>query len=152
AALLAERHDADAIAAYRAALEAAEAGTSRRSPFGAASPRARALIERAGLGDSRAGVLKYRRALAQHLTQRGLWEQGLAEWDRALAASGAGAPDHFGRALALDGLGRRDDALEEYRRAVSLDARSVTYGMRLARRLWESDQYFQAINAWRNVI
>jgi tetratricopeptide (TPR) repeat protein len=58
----------------------------------------------------------------------------------------------FGRAVALDAVGAHDQAVEAYRRAVALDGDNVAFRLRLARRLWETDQYYQAINEWRTVL
>jgi tetratricopeptide (TPR) repeat protein/O-antigen ligase len=152
AAVLARRHDPEALAAYRAAVRAAEAHAVNGEPFEVASARALALVRRDLAEDESEGVARYRRALARHLADRALWEQSLAEWDRVLAQTSRHAADHFGRAQALDGVGLKDEALEEYRRAVSLDGRSVPFRLQLARRLWEGDQYYQAMNEWEAVV
>jgi hypothetical protein len=70
-------------------------------------------------------------------------------WSRA---AGCGIFAHFGGGLALDGIGKGDRALEEYRRAVALDGTRSAFRLRLARRLWETEQYYQAMNEWRSVL
>jgi Tfp pilus assembly protein PilF len=35
---------------------------------------------------------------------------------------------------------------------VALDGNSVTFRLRLAQRLWETEQYYQAMNEWRTVL
>jgi len=144
------------LAAFRAAVDAAEARAigpaAGRGPFLIGSARAQEMVDRELARDESGGVSRYRRALARHLAERALWEQALAEWDWILARNPARAADHFGRGQTLDGLGRRAEALEEYRRAVSLDGRSVPFRLQLARRLWESDQYYQAMNQWQAVL
>jgi tetratricopeptide (TPR) repeat protein len=57
---------------------------------------------------------------------------------------------HFG--AGLDGLGKGDRALEEYRRAVALDGTRIAFRLRLAQRLWETEQFYQAMNEWRSVL
>jgi putative inorganic carbon (HCO3(-)) transporter len=154
--ILAQRGEPGALATFRAAVAAAEARAigpaAGQGPFRMGSARARKMLDRELPRDERGGVSRYRRALAGHLAERALWEQSLVEWDRILAGSSVHAADHFGRGQALDGLGRRDEALEEYRRAVSLDGRSVPFRLQLASRLWESDQYFQAMSQWQAVL
>jgi thioredoxin-like negative regulator of GroEL len=41
---------------------------------------------------------------------------------------------------------------EKYRRAVTLDGTRSPFRLRLARRLWETEQYYQAMNEWRSVL
>jgi tetratricopeptide (TPR) repeat protein/O-antigen ligase len=156
ATILAQRGDPGALAAFRAAVEAAQARAigpgAGQEPFQVVSPRARALVEREMGRHASGGVVRYRRALAQHLADRKMWEQSLAEWDRVLARGAVHGADHFGRGQALDGLGRKEEALEEYRRAVSLDGGSIPFRLRFAQRLWENDQYYQAVSEWRTVV
>jgi tetratricopeptide (TPR) repeat protein/O-antigen ligase len=152
---LARAGDPRALEAYRAAVTLAEAPSRQRPApdpvFPLEDPGARALLaERVG-HDGHPPAARYRRALAAHLVERRLWEPALREWDAVLAAAPGDAGAHFSRALALDALGRADDALEAYRRAVALDGRNVEARLRLARRLWEAEQFFQAINEWRAV-
>jgi tetratricopeptide (TPR) repeat protein len=119
-------------------------------PFGVLPPRIQVLVSRA-LG-SPPGPARYHRALAQYLAGRTLWEQALAEWDAVLAAEPGDAEAHFGRGVALEAIGRGNTALEEYRHAVALDGTRSAYRLRLARRLWETEQYYQAMNEWRSVL
>ncbi len=151
---LAARGDPAALDAYRAALM--KAGVRARQPardplpFRVTEPRARALIAER-LGPEERLPVRYRHALAQYLTDRKLWHQALREWDAVLAEAPSDALAHFSRGVALDGLGARDQALEAYRKAVSLNERTVRFRLRLARSLWETDQFYQAINEWRAV-
>jgi tetratricopeptide (TPR) repeat protein len=62
------------------------------------------------------------------------------------------AAAHFALGVTLDGLGDRDEALAAYRRAVSLDGSSVIFRLRLAERLWEAEQFVQAMNEWRSIL
>jgi Tfp pilus assembly protein PilF len=115
-----------------------------------ADPRALALVaERVGLPQ---GLVRYRRALAQHLTDRGLWAQAREEWEIVVRELPDDPGAHFGRGVAFEGLGDRDQALAAYRRAVSLDGKSVTFRLRLAAQLWRTEQFVQAMNEWRGII
>ena len=117
----------------------------------AASARARAFAERA-LGPGERGVLRYRRALGELLIERRLWPQAAAEWEAVIAAAPGDARAHFLLAAALGALGRPAEALEHARRAVALDGAATPYRMALGARLWDSEQYYQAINEWRAVV
>jgi tetratricopeptide (TPR) repeat protein len=148
-----------ALEAYRAAIVSAEAiGTNARArrvvgeelPFSVAALEARGLVrERVGPGQ---GVARYYRALAEYLTARKDWRQAVAAWDLIVRTAPRDPVAHFRRGVALDGLGKRDEALEAYRQAVSLDSSSVAYRLRLAERLWQADQYVQAMNEWQGII
>jgi tetratricopeptide (TPR) repeat protein len=142
---LATLGDPGALDAYRLAVVKA---TDR--PFGPLPPRAQALVSRALAGQAQPG--RYRRALARYLTDRQLWYQALPEWEAVLALAPADAEAHFSRAVVLDGLGARERALPEYRQAVALDGTRSAYRLRLAQRLWETEQYYQAMNEWRSVL
>jgi Flp pilus assembly protein TadD len=83
---------------------------------------------------------------------RKLWEQALAEWDAVLAAGPADGEAHFARGIVLDALGKGSPALQEYRQAVTLDGTRSAFRLRLAQRLWETEQYYQAMNEWRAVL
>jgi tetratricopeptide (TPR) repeat protein len=147
--------DPEALAAYRAALASAEAREQRLAgdpPFRSGSKRLRALLARAlGQADAPRPVA-YRRALAQYLLDRRLWDAAAQEWRRVIAEAPEEAGAHFRLGLALGALQRRAEALEAFRRAVALDGRSAAYRMRLARSLWDTEQYFQAMNEWRAVL
>ena len=52
----------------------------------------------------------------------------------------------------FDALGKGSAALQEYRQAVTLDGTRSAFRLRLARRLWETEQYYQAMNEWRSVL
>jgi Tfp pilus assembly protein PilF len=86
------------------------------------------------------------------MTDRRLWYQALPEWDAVLAARPEDAEAHFFRGVVLDGLGARDRALQAYRQAVALDGTRSAFRLRLAERLWETEQYYQAMNEWRSVL
>ncbi len=155
ATVLASRHDASALEAFRAAVHRAEdrAATSRpgSSPFSVEGARERAFAERA-LGRGDRGVLRYRRALGEFLTEQKRWAEAAGEWAAVLALVPLDARAHFQRATALAAMGRPAEALEEYRRAVALDGAATLYRMALAQSLWDSEQFYQAINEWRAVV
>jgi tetratricopeptide (TPR) repeat protein len=152
--VLAALGDPAALAAYRLAALKAEVqggGTAAdRQPFGFLPPQGRALVSRA-LQDG-TGPVRYHRALAQYFTERRLWHQALAEWEAVLAEVPRDAEAEFSRGSALDGLGSGDRALQAYRQAVALDGIRIVFRLRLAQRLWEAEQYYQAMNEWRSVL
>jgi tetratricopeptide (TPR) repeat protein len=146
--------DPAALDAYRLAVLKAGAPAGQpaadQQPFGFLPPRGRALVSRAlkeGTGPAR-----YHRALAQYLTDRRLWKQALAEWEAVLAEVPQDAEAHFSSGIVLDGLGTGDRALQAYRQAVALDGARSAFRLRLAQRLWETEQYYQAMNEWRSVL
>jgi len=96
--------------------------------------------------------VRYHRALAEYLTDRRLWHQALAEWETVLAEAPRDAAAQFSRGTVLDGLGTGDRALQAYREAVALDGTRVEFRLRLAQRLWDTEQYHQAMNEWRSVL
>jgi tetratricopeptide (TPR) repeat protein len=149
---LAALGDPGALTAYRLAVLKAEvpAGRPAGQPFGVLAPRVQTLVSRAL--EPPAGPARYHRALAQYLADRALWEQALLEWDAVLAAVPEDAAAHFARGTVLDALGRGTPALQEYRQAVALDGTQIAFRLRLARRLWETEQYYQAMNEWRSVV
>ena len=155
ATVLAARRDPAALDAIRAALGSAEARAATphvdAALFSNASARARAFAERA-LGRGERGVLRYRRALGELLIERRLWPQAAAEWEAVIAVAPRDARAHFLLAAALGALGRPAEALEHSRRAVALDGAATLYRMALGARLWDSEQYYQAINEWRAVV
>jgi tetratricopeptide (TPR) repeat protein/O-antigen ligase len=145
--------DPGALEAYRlAALKVSglTPPTGGWQPFGSLSPRARAIVARAVGTPAEPG--RYRRALAQYLTDRKLWDQALLAWEAVLADTPGDAQAHFFRGVVLDGLGARDRSLQSYRQAVALDGTNSAFRLRLAQRLWETEQYFQAMNEWRAVL
>ena len=149
---LAIRGDAGALDAYQlAALNAevlARKPVDERDAFGALPPRVRALVaERQGSAPAR-----YREAFAQYLTDRKVFDQALRQWELVLAEAPGRSLAHYGRGVALDGVGRRDLAVDAYRQAVRLDEGNVAVRLRLAERLWETDQYYQAMNEWRTIL
>jgi tetratricopeptide (TPR) repeat protein len=146
--------DASALDAYRLALLNAEVRAGQDAgdqPFGPLPPRARALVVDA-LGEPRITPGRYRRALAQYLTDRKLWDEALKQWAIVLGETPTDAAAHFAQGVALDGIRARDQALESYRQAVALDGNNVAFRLRLAQRLWETDQYYQAMNEWRTIL
>ena len=149
---LAALGDVGALTAYRLAVLKAElpGGRPAGQPFGVLAPRVQALVSRAL--EPAPGPGRYHRALAQYLADRALWEQALPEWDAVLAAVPGDAAAHFARGIVLDALGRGDAALQAYRQAVALDGTRSAFRLRLARRLWETEQYYQAMNEWRSVL
>ena len=151
---LAALGDPAALAAYRlAALKAGERGAAPggdRQPFRSLPPRGRALVARA-LPEG-TGQVRYQRALAQYLTERSLWRPALAEWEAVLADAPRDAEAHFAFGSVLDGLGAGDRALQAYRQAVALDTTRIAFRLRLAQRLWDTEQYYQAMNEWRTVL
>jgi tetratricopeptide (TPR) repeat protein/O-antigen ligase len=153
---LAALGDASALDAYRLAVVNAEARTRQvadgQQLFGPLSPRALALVSDATGGQRRIAPSRYRRALAQYLTDRKLWDEALKQWEIVLGEVPTDAAAHFAHGVALDGVRARDQAVEAYRRAVALDGNSVAFRLRLAQRLWETEQYYQAMNEWRSVL
>ena len=152
---LAALGDASALDAYRLAVLNAEVRARKiaddAEPFGPLPPRARALVSEA-TGGQRIAPSRYRRALAQYLTDRKLWDEALKQWEIVLGEVPTDAAAHFAHGVALDGVRARDQAVEAYRRAVALDGNSVAFRLRLAQRLWETEQYYQAMNEWRSVL
>lgn len=144
--------DPEALTVYRRAVLKAElpGGRPAGQPFGVLPPRTQTLVSRAL--QAPAGPARYHRALAQYLMGRKLWEQALAEWDAVLAAGPGDGEAHFARGIVLDALGRGNPALQEYRQAVALDGTRSAFRLRLAQRLWETEQYYQAMNEWRSVL
>ena len=154
AGALAALGDASAADAYRLAVLNAEVRAGQVAdvqPFGPLPPRAQVLVSEA-TGGQLIAPSRYRRALAQYLTDRKLWDEARQQWEMVLRETPTDAAAHFAHGLALDGLGARDQAVEAYRRAVALDANSVQFRLRLAQRLWETDQYYQAMNEWRTIL
>ena len=141
----------DAFNAYRAALAGAgeRAGAGGSAVFATEAPALRAMVKERLGAESTLSVARYRRALAQQLTDERQWPAALAEWDKALAEAPLDARGHFSRGLAFDGLGDHARGLEAYKQAVALDGRSFAYRERMAERLWESEQYVQAIYEWQ---
>jgi tetratricopeptide (TPR) repeat protein len=139
----------DSLAAYRAALASAE---GRRGPvFPTQSPRVQALAAEELGRAAQLSIARYRHALAQRLTDESRWEAALEEWERARTEGPLGAQGEFSRGRVLDATGDRGRALEAFRRAVTLDPARTAFRLRLAARLWENDQYMQAISEWQTI-
>ena len=139
----------DTLDAYRAALASAEGRTG--PVFPAPSPRLQALAAEE-LGRA-AGISKtrYRRALAHRLTDESRWAAARDEWERARAEAPLDAQAEFSEGRALDALGDQAGAMEAFRRAVALDPTRTAFRARLAARLWENDEYMQAISEWQTI-
>ena len=146
--------DPAALAAFRLAALKAGASPEGKEPdrqlFRFAPPRGRALVAR--VLQDRPGPVRYHRALARYLTDRKLWHQALAEWEAVLADAPRDAGAQFARGTVLDGLGTGALALQGYRAAVALDGTKIAFRLRLAQRLWDTEQYHQAMNEWRSVL
>jgi tetratricopeptide (TPR) repeat protein len=144
--------DPRALDAYRAAVDVfvertAKAPNRDYIALPVTDVPLRALIlERTGRGTTR-----HRKTLASYLERRGFADQALAEWRQIVGETPGDADAHFRFAAALERGGARDEALEEYRRAVTLNGRSE-YRQRLAERLWQTEQFYQAIVEWRTVV
>jgi Flp pilus assembly protein TadD len=149
---LARRGDPAALDHLRLAVAAMErlAATADRGPFAVRDARLAAWMEREA-GDDLTRTTSYRRSLARYLLERKLWEQAVAEWQTVAREAPKDAEARYALGLAFEGAGANDTALEHLRAAVTLEPRVPRYRERLARRLWESDQYFQAMNEWRAV-
>ena len=154
AQVLAALGDPAALAAYRlAALKAGVQGggpAADRQPFGAVPAQGHPFVSK--VLKEGGGPGRYHRALAQYLTERKLWHQALAEWEAVLAEAPRDAEAHFSHGSVLDSLGTGDRALQAYRQAVALNGTRILFRLRLAQRLWESEQYYQAMNEWRSVL
>jgi len=141
----------EALTAHRTAVTKAEqAGNLARGglPFPAPSPPiARLIAERMG-EPGPVTPLRYRRALAQHLMLRKLWVEALPAWERVVAETPRDPAAHFARGVALGELGAWDRAHEAYGRAVALDGRTVRFRLGLARSLWQTGRYVQAVGEW----
>lgn len=152
---LAHRGDPAALDSYRTALVRAE-GRDRRGigdtvPFAIRSPRLVDLIASRLEKGYWFRAIRYRRAFAQYLTDRRLWDAALDHWRTIIAEHADDAAAQFSFGVALEGTGDRNAAIEAYRVAVSRDGREPRYRLRLARALWETEQYYQAMLAWQEV-
>jgi tetratricopeptide (TPR) repeat protein/O-antigen ligase len=148
-AALARRDDPEALEHLRAAVNAIDRrpATAERPPFVTEDPRLAALLHRLAPDLDRAA--RYRRALAVYLTQRRLWDQAAPEWEALAREDPRDAEARFGRGLSREALGAGAAGLEDVRAAVALAPSEARYRRHLAERLWQSEQYFQAINEWR---
>jgi tetratricopeptide (TPR) repeat protein/O-antigen ligase len=146
---LARENDPEALDRLRAAVAAMERrpAAGERRPFAVPDARLAALVTR--LAPDLDRTARYRRALAGYLTERRLWDQALPEWRELAAEEPRDVEARFGLGLAHEGLGQLDEAVEDFRAAVALAPRVTRYRRRLAERLWQGEQYFQAINEWR---
>jgi tetratricopeptide (TPR) repeat protein len=143
-------NDPGSLAAFRAALASAE---GRSGPVFPTESARLQVIAAAELGrDARLPATRYRRALAQRLTDESRWEAALEEWERARSAGPLDAQGEFSRGRALDATGDHARAMEALRRAVVLDPARTAFRAHLAARLWENEQYMQAIFEWQTII
>ena len=150
---LARRGDPSALDHLRlavASMERQAAVVVERGPFDVREPRLAAWLEREA-GDDLTRTASYRRSLARYLVERRLWEQAIAEWQTVAREAPKDGEARYALGIAFEGTGAADAALEHLRAAVALEPRVARYHARLARRLWDSEQYFQAINEWRAV-
>jgi len=146
---LAALHAPDSLDAYRAALASAD---GRSGPaFPTPSPRLQALAAEELGRAAQISKARYHRALAQRLTDESRWEAARVEWERARADGPLDAQGEFSRGRTVDATGDRAGALEAFRRAVALDPTRTAFRARLAARLWENDQYMQAISEWQTI-
>jgi Flp pilus assembly protein TadD len=148
-AALARQGDPEALAHLRAAvtLMGRREGVLGEPPFARGDPRLRRIV--AVLAADLDRTLRYRRALATYLTERALWDQALIEWRALVADEPNDAESRFGLGLSREATGAVEAAVESFRAAVELDPTSARYRRRLAERLWQSEQFFQAIIEWR---
>lgn len=134
---------------YRAALAAAE---GRGGPvFAVDSPRLQAVVGERLASHARLSVTRYRRALAQRLTDEQRWSQALPEWERAQAEAPLSAREQFSRGLALEATGDRPRAIEALRQAAALEGSRTAFRARLAARLWDNEQYVEAVTEWQRI-
>lgn len=130
-------------------LRASGAPVSDSTPYRSGLARLRALVvERVGQDVT---SVRYHRLLGQYLVERRLWDQAGAEWDLILAAAPKDAEAHFVRGEVWRALGNRERAIAQFREAVALDARPA-FRLALARLLWDTEQYYQAMNEWTEVL
>lgn len=148
---LAARGDAAALGVHEQALKNAEA-RGEWVPFPQPSPSLTMLIsERIG-SRGLVAAARYRRALAQYLTDRRLWQSALTQWEQVAREPTPDATSMFSFGLALDATGASGRALTTYRRAVALDPGNVTFRRRFATSLWENEQFAEAIAEWRQIV
>lgn len=58
---------------------------------------------------------------ANRLAQKGLWKEAHMRWERALAAGVENAAIHNNMAIALEQMGKREEAEKEYQKALKLE-------------------------------
>jgi tetratricopeptide (TPR) repeat protein/O-antigen ligase len=151
----ARRDAAGALRDLRAAVERAEDRTANprmaSAAFAGGGAREQAFVEQV-LGPAPRGVPRYRRALADHFTAHERWADAAGEWAAVVRAAPGDARAHYELARALGATGKAAEALDELRRAVALDGAAPAYRSALADALWDSEQYYQAINEWRALV
>lgn len=139
----------ETLDAYRAAVTSSEG--RRGSVFSTTSSRLRVVIHEQLGDDARLSGARYRRALAQRLTDERQWRAARDEWERARAEAPLDAQGEFSRGLAFEGTGELPSAIESFRQAVTLDSSRTVFHAHLATRLWEDERYVQAIAEWQTV-
>ncbi|MBI1737072.1 MAG: O-antigen ligase family protein [Candidatus Rokubacteria bacterium] len=144
-----------ALQVYRMALakaeEMAKAGRGA-SLFGDIDGRLRAIVSRRFAADGGFSVVRYRRGLARYLVEHGLWPQAIEQTEIARQEAPRDARVHSLHARALEGLGRRDDAVAAHRTAVALDEGNIALRLALANALRHTEQPYQAINEWQSIL
>ena len=135
--------------AYRAAVASVEG--RRGAIFSTESPRLRSAIDEELGAEARLSVARYRRALAQRLTDERQWPAAREEWERARVDAPLDAQGEFSRGLAFEATGDRQKAADSFRQAVTLDPSRVAFRAHLAARLWEDERYMQAIAEWQTI-
>ena len=148
-AMAALRSPVEALEAHHAAVASAEG--RRGAVFPTESPRLRAAISAELGAESRVSVTRYRRALAQRLTDERQWAAAREEWERARTEAPLDAQGEFSRGLALEATGDPQQAAEAFRQAVKLAPARTAFRARLAARLWEAERYVQAIAEWQTI-
>ena len=148
-ALVGLRSPVEAFDAYRDAVASVEG--RRGAVFPTESPRLRAAVNAELGAESRLSVARYRRALAQHLTDERQWPAAREEWERARAEAPLDAQGEFSLGLALEATGEPRLAAEAFRQAVTLAPSRTVFRARLAARLWEDERYVQAIAEWQTI-
>ena len=148
-ALAALRSPVEALEAYHAAVASAQG--RKGAVFSTESPQLRAAVNAELGAESRLSVARYRRALAQRLTDERQWAAAREEWEHARAEVPLDAQGEFSRGLVLEATGDPKLAAEAFRQAVTLAPSRTAFRARLAARLWEDERYMQAIAEWQSI-
>lgn len=139
----------ETLDAYRAALAAAE---RRGGPvFDVDSAQLQAAVAERLAGRRWVWISRYRRAYAQRLTDERRWEAARDEWERASAEGPLDAQGEFSRGLTVEATGNHARALEAFRQAATLDPARTAFRAHLAARLWENEQYVEAVTEWQRI-
>jgi tetratricopeptide (TPR) repeat protein len=100
------------------------------------------------LDDSNARYWFHRASVTHHL---GHVSAALADIDRAIALNGTRPFLHWRKGLWLLEVGRTEDALLAFRRAVEFDPKDSTAGMALGRGLVQAGEFAEAIDVLRRI-